>query len=730
MLAGKNYWGSILKQVLIGSITICTIIGFIIGDWLYRDTESKLFTELRHTASVLTQYYKQAYYYRELNLTSIGYRLLDIKGANQDSLRLALARRYLDYNTELSAFGLADPSGQLITFTGHKAGVPDPNLMVSDQSRRSFLEVTKADGLVIGEVYFFKELNKWILPIRIPLRDRQDNLKGVNTCAIPYENLIDELAEFNFNPEFRIHTVNAIHKSTQLYYPLDSTLYHKYLGKELISYVDTLFAHKNKNVTEFRAKNSLDGELIIGVKTLSAVFNHYLVVTASRAYQLGLFYARGGYVLFIYISLIIILILGYRYLTQKEFNHNKQLLRQKKYSEDIIEGSPALIVGVDAKGICTFTNAAALNSVGYSKEEIVGKSWWSTLYPDQYYDQVLKLFEDVKHGDVKDYEMALVRKDGIVLTVSWNSLRFFHSDGRLKEIVGFGFDITELKQAQNELKKHAEDLEGLVSARTEELLDSNQALLASNDKLKEQHEVLKNTLENLKNTQKQLFQADKMASLGLLVAGVGHEINNPLNFIQGGIQGLKKLDSSSNTFVEDGKPFYQIIEEGVSRAATIVKSLSHFSRKNVEMEEQCDLHQIIDNCLTILQNKLKHKVIIEKNFTGKEVMILGSGGKLHQAILNVLSNAEQAIIDNGKIIITTSVIDNKIRVSIKDTGIGIEESNLSKIGDPFFTTKEVGDGTGLGLSITYSIVEEHHGTIELKSKLGVGSEFILIFPVQ
>jgi len=724
MPLNRNYWGSILKQVQIGVIAVLTIIGIIISNWIYTDTQEKLFTELSHTVSVLTQYYKQSFYHRELTLTSIGYRLLEIKGPNQDSNRLLLAKKYLKYNTELRTFGLADKSGQLTTFTGQKPGVSNPNLMDSENSRRSFILAIKADGLVIGEVYFFKPIKEWMLPIRVPLRHRSDTLLMINTSAISYTKLMNTIKEFDFNPNFRVHLINAEYNSTQLYFPLDSMEYKKLLGKQSNIYSDTLFAKLDNGFVKFMAQNVIENAEVLGVKPTSRFFNHYLIVSVNKSVLTSLFLSRVQVVAIIYVLLVLVVIFGFNYFKKKDYRHTRELLKERKYSDDIIYGSPALIVGIKTDGICRFVNPAALNTIGYNKEEIVGQNWWRKLYPDNYYLQVMQLFEDMKQGEVRDYEMTFVRKDGVKRIVSWNSLRFFNREGEMTEVVGFGNDVTELKKAQLELKKYTEDLENLVNERTEELTGTNNALLASNNQLKEQHQILKETLQNLEKTQNQLFQADKMASLGVLLAGVGHEINNPLNFINGGIQGLKNLEKEA-----DAKAFYDIIEEGVKRAANIVKSLSHFSRKTGKLNEPCDIHLIVDNCLTILHNKLKHKIEVEKNYVLGNTVLSGSEGKLHQAILNVLSNAEQAIENDGKISISTYKKEKFIYLSIKDTGVGILKEDLSKIGDPFFTTKEVGKGTGLGLSITYSILEEHGGRVEVSSKIGEGTEFILIFPI-
>ncbi|MEQ9167544.1 MAG: HAMP domain-containing sensor histidine kinase, partial [Fulvivirga sp.] len=206
-------------------------------------------------------------------------------------------------------------------------------------------------------------------------------------------------------------------------------------------------------------------------------------------------------------------------------------------------------------------------------------------------------------------------------------------------------------------------------------------------------------------------------------------INNPLNFIQNGLSALiQELNNSKlNKEIENLKPYIDIINDGVNRAGKIVKSLSHFSRQQMSMDEKCDLHEIIDNCLEILKNNLKHKVSVAKEYQEGSAIIKGNEGRLHQAFLNILSNAEQAIEKSGNIKIITKQKGNILEVSIIDDGFGISEENLSKIGDPFFTTKDPGKGTGLGLFITNSIIEEHNGEVSVKSEINKGTTFTIRF---
>ncbi len=245
------------------------------------------------------------------------------------------------------------------------------------------------------------------------------------------------------------------------------------------------------------------------------------------------------------------------------------------------------------------------------------------------------------------------------------------------------------------------------------------------ENLKEKREALK----ELRKTQSQLVEAEKMASLGVLSAGVGHEINNPLNFIRGGVTGLTHHLTKYEEHDDSIESYLELINKGVDRATGIVRSLSHFSRTGTNMNERCDIHEIIDNCLVILQNKLKNRIEVIKDFTGESTKRLGNDGRLHQVFLNILSNAEQAITDTGIITIQTSVNNEQILVNISDTGYGIDDKTISRIMDPFFTTKPPGEGTGLGLSIAYTIIEEHGGKIKVSSEIGKGTIFELMLPV-
>jgi signal transduction histidine kinase len=271
----------------------------------------------------------------------------------------------------------------------------------------------------------------------------------------------------------------------------------------------------------------------------------------------------------------------------------------------------------------------------------------------------------------------------------------------------------------------------VLQSQREELATANEELTAINDELHFQREELQLTLNKLKQAQKQLVSSEKMASLGLLAAGVAHEINNPLNFIKGGVIAIENyVKDNLKSHLKQIVPLLEIINVGVTRAADIVRGLNHYSRKNDNQITEFKISSVIDNCLLMLRNQIKNRIEIDNKLTIKQFILEGNEGTMHQAILNILTNSVHAISDSGKISIETKVQNNFLLIIITDSGCGIPPENLSKITDPFFTTKEPGKGTGLGLSITRNIIDEHKGTLEIESEPDRGTMVTIKLPLK
>ncbi|MGB3535613.1 MAG: AAA family ATPase [Microcoleaceae cyanobacterium] len=281
-------------------------------------------------------------------------------------------------------------------------------------------------------------------------------------------------------------------------------------------------------------------------------------------------------------------------------------------------------------------------------------------------------------------------------------------------------------------------------------------------KLKKQTKQLKNTLKELKQTQAQVIQSEKMSSLGQMVGGVAHEINNPVNFIHANIEYAEQYSQDLLGLVELYQDYYPEVSEeieerieeidleylqadypkllqsmktGTERIRAIVLSLRNFSRLDEAELKEADINEGLESTLLIIQNRLKYSHIeVSKNY-GDLPQIQCYPSQLNQVFMNILSNAIDAIeaqSQPGKISIQTEFFEkNWIKIRIADNGCGIAESKLNKIFDPFYTTKPVGKGTGLGLSVAYQIItEKHQGKLCCRSIPGQETEFIIELPID
>ena len=237
---------------------------------------------------------------------------------------------------------------------------------------------------------------------------------------------------------------------------------------------------------------------------------------------------------------------------------------------------------------------------------------------------------------------------------------------------------------------------------------------------------LKQALKELKETQLQLINSEKMASLGQLVAGVAHEINTPVASIKSNNGLLAKLiPQIENPEISDiMQEINQIDSEAIERISKMVYSLKKFVRLDEAELQEADINKELDLTLDLIRHETKNRIEIVKNY-GKLPLIKCYPNMLNQVFTNILINACQAIDGKGTIIISTSYQGETLTVSIKDTGKGIPEEEISKIFSAGYTTKGVGIGTGLGLAICSKIIEKHNGKIIVNSEVGKGSEFVI-----
>ena len=224
----------------------------------------------------------------------------------------------------------------------------------------------------------------------------------------------------------------------------------------------------------------------------------------------------------------------------------------------------------------------------------------------------------------------------------------------------------------------------------------------------------------------QLIQNEKLTSIGLLAAGVAHEVNTPLAVISSYSQMLRKEISP-----EDSRhKLLEKITKQTFRASEIVNSLLNFSRTSATEFTEIDIHQVITETISLLEHQFKTaRIRVERELKADCPMTYGNAGKLQQVFLNLFVNARDAMPAGGELRILTDTGDSKIEILVQDTGVGISRENVKKIYDPFFTTKAAGKGTGLGLSVSYGIIQEHGGNISVDSKQGVGTSFKLELPL-
>ncbi len=291
--------------------------------------------------------------------------------------------------------------------------------------------------------------------------------------------------------------------------------------------------------------------------------------------------------------------------------------------------------------------------------------------------------------------------------------------------------ISKYADSLAKVEKYRDHLESLVKERTEDLETANEELKSTNEQLYDQREELEKTLESLKKTQDQLIQSEKMASLGILTAGIAHEINNPLNYIYNGSYAIE--EHMKEHYPEEKKKlnsYFEAIKAGVNRTVNIIQSLGKYTRSENLPCKEFNLHEVLDNCLTILENEHKNRISIEKKYTKENPVINANRGQIHQVLLNILTNAVHAIDEKGKIDIETRNNKQHFTIYISDDGSGIKEEHQKHIFDPFFTTKEPDKNIGLGLSISQKIIHEHEGTIQFESEFRKGTKFTVILPLN
>ncbi|MBW4418770.1 MAG: PAS domain-containing protein [Myxacorys californica WJT36-NPBG1] len=434
---------------------------------------------------------------------------------------------------------------------------------------------------------------------------------------------------------------------------------------------------------------------------------------------------------------------------RKQAEH--QLLETKNLYQQILNAIPDFVVCKGAESRIIYANKAFRDYYDRTLEQLQNITDAAYNQPDYTQQYVKDDAYVLNTGETLVLEEPVTRHDGEVRIFSTIKSAIFDTEGEVIQTVGISRDITDRKRVEDERKQ----AEVTLQQKTTEL---------------------EQTLKDLQQTQLQMIQSEKMSSLGQMVAGVAHEINNPVNFIHGNLAHvdeytknllglvnlyqhhypnppqniLDEIEAIDLEFLsKDLTNVLQSMRVGTNRIREIVLSLRNFSRLDEADVKDVNLHEGMDSTLTILHNRLKatserSEIQVIRNY-GTLPLVQCHAGQLNQVFMNILSNAIDALEHQNRdrtcservngpssITISTDITsENQIKITIADNGSGMPESVRQRIFDPFYTTKPVGKGTGLGLSISYQIVtEKHGGSLECFSNEMQGTQFVIQLPIQ
>jgi PAS domain S-box-containing protein len=358
----------------------------------------------------------------------------------------------------------------------------------------------------------------------------------------------------------------------------------------------------------------------------------------------------------------------------------EKLKRSNAFLKNLMLSAVDGVIAADKTGKILIFNEAASQISGYTVEEALSHLDIRQVYPEDGAREVMKKLRSEEFGGkgkLKSYQVDFLRKTGEIIPISLNAAIVYEGD-REAATIGYFHDLREDIEMKKELEK----------------------------------------------TQVQLLQAEKMASLGKLAAGVAHQLNNPL----GGITLFTKLMMEEYHLEDAVMADLKRILKDAERCRDTVKELLEFARQTQQKMQHNDINRAITRTLFLLENQtLFQNITIEKHLAENLPLVPGDIQQLNHLFMNIILNAAQAMKGNGKLIVKTvlEAENDQVKIEISDTGPGIPEDFLPHIFDPFFTTKEEGEGTGLGLSMVYGIVQNHGGKISVKSAPGKGATFIV-----
>ncbi len=405
-------------------------------------------------------------------------------------------------------------------------------------------------------------------------------------------------------------------------------------------------------------------------------------------------------------------------------NADARIRESEERYRQLVELAMSVILRWDTHGTVTFINEYGATLFGYRKEVLVGRNIMGTIVDetDTSGKNLRMMIEEIvtRPEKYRINENENATKDGRHIWMHWRNSAVFDARGTLVEILSVGNDVTERRRAEEELRGHREQLRNLVDERTAELKQANEELLKE--------------IAARENMEGELLRADKLESVGILAGGIAHDFNNLLNTILGNVQ-MAMLD------LDRGQNGYRLLvgaERASLRAQDLTSQLLTFSKGGGPVKHTTALGDLIRESATfaLRGSRVRHDLVIPTDLWLVDV----DEGQISQVINNLIINADQAMPEGGAIIVRceNAVLSpgafpifsagKYVKVTVRDKGIGIPKEHLSKIFDPYFTTKQ--RGSGLGLATTYAIIRNHDGHISVESTPGIGTTFTILLPAS
>ncbi len=422
-------------------------------------------------------------------------------------------------------------------------------------------------------------------------------------------------------------------------------------------------------------------------------------------------------------------------LQQRVEERTAELAETSTHLQYLVDNSPAIIYSAVPSGdfTITFVSGNLYEVLGYQPRDMLNEMnfWFEHIHPEDQADLIQRLPRLLAKGGQQSHDYRFRHRDGHYLWMH-DTLRMVYDEaGTPLELLGSLLDITERKSMEEAMRREKEEQRALI--------------------------------RELQEARDQLLQNEKMAAIGQLAAGVAHEINNPIGYINSNLGTLQRYTDDLIALVEHYQAMEEAVEanqpeavkqsralrekidfayikedlpdlvresqEGAERVRRIVQDLKEFSHVDEAEWQWADLHQGLESTLNIVHNELKYKAEIHREY-GELPQVECLASQVNQVFMNLLVNAAHAIEKSGTITLRSGCDEHEVWLEIGDSGKGIPADKLSHIFEPFYTTKPVGIGTGLGLSLSYSIIKKHHGRIEVESEVGKGSRFTIHLPIK